>query len=47
MKLYRVTLQINEIVEANNEEQAIELVAELPYKLKADEIVTPKLINRR
>ena len=45
-KLYRVTLTINEIVEAKDRYQAIDLVANMDgYKLIAEEIITPTLIK--
>ena len=41
MKTYRVTMEVNEIVQADNELQAIELVEEMGYQYKASEIVNP------
>ena len=40
-KLYRVTLTINEIVEAKDEDQAIQEFEMDGYKLRAEEIVNP------
>ena len=41
MKTYRVTIEVNEIVQADNELQAIELVEEMGYQYKVGEIVNP------
>ena len=41
MKTYRVEVEINEIVQAENELQAIEMVEEMGYQFKAREIVNP------
>jgi len=39
MKKYRVTIEINELVEADNELQAIEIVEEMGHQYNVEEII--------
>ena len=41
MGTFRVTIEINEIVEADNELQAMEMIEEMGYQFQATEIVNP------
>ena len=45
MKTYRVTIEINETIKADNELQAIEIVEEMGYQYNVEEIKETKNNN--